>query len=631
MIPTIILIILLYLLPGYFFSYLFSGKLRKSPFFILFLSFLTVPILYTSLVSFHILSFLSFFISEVMFAVLCLTGSKKLGELQKVNLDEVIPPFSLSPWVVLLGISFFLLVMSPRLGLWQGYFPIGDDQHQIRKIVSLAESPNEPLFYHFPTTRLTIYYFNNVAPGLLTKFSGNFVKANQAWFIHVGLQTALILWLLVRIGGSLLKNNTQRFIFLFGITYFSGLEFYLYKLKGIGYIDQLEWWSDWVFSQSKIHMQISNPFNLFFWVPQHLMAALFVLVVFVFLKSSEKNKAAALIFLALLWAGILGNSAFIFISTAVVYGVYMLIELKRTRDFPGLAKFNLPIIFMALILSVKNLELFLTAEKGHYFVPMSNVFWFVNNSTIFGKLVNFSITIPLYLFVEFGVLFFVLIYALTRFSKDEEFKNKYLFFYIFVFLLPVIFVVKSLDDNNISMRSFIPVQIALAIFAAELFESWISNKKHLFVPLLILAVASLPSGIFDFSLRFAEQTKPVDEKNYALYKQIDQKLPLNSIILAPFGFEDKITALGHRFTFKDPVLFNATDREHTARSKIARYEGFNISDSSRIYKLLEDNQKTLKDFRFYSLSSLSYGDYIVSGERLISEGGISVYPVEVKF
>lgn len=631
MIITIILFLLLYFFPGYFFSLFFSGQLRRSYFFKLFLSFLVIPLLYSFLISFKILSLQNFLITDVVFAVVCLLISKKFDESQKINLDEISPNFKLSLPIILMSFSFFLLVMSPRLGLWQGYFPIGDDQHQIRKIVSIAESPDEPLFYHFPTTRLTIYYFNNVAPGLLTKFSNNFVKANQSWFIHVGLQTALILWLIIRIGGGLLKNNVQRFIFLFGVTYFSGLEFYLYKIKGLGYIDQLEWWGDWFIPQSKIHMQISNPFNLFFWVPQHLMAALFVLVVFVFIKSAESKKTAALVFLALLWANILGNSAFIFISTALVYALFELVKFYKNRDLAHLIRFNLPVVLLALLFSVKNIELFATAEKGRYFVFMANVFWFVSNSTFAGKIVNFSLTVPLYLSVEFGVLFFILIWSVYKFWKDRDFRDKYLFFYLFLLIFPVIFLVKSLDDDNISMRSFIPVQILLAIFAAEFTESWLSKGKYILGIFIILAVAALPSGLFDFFLRFNEQFKPTNEKNYEFYKQIDQKLPLNSVVLAPFGYEDKITALGHRFTFKDPLLFNATDKEHTAASQISKYSGFNVSNGTMVYELLKENWRTLKNFNFFTLSSFNHEAAVVSGEKLIESRGVSVYPVKIKF
>lgn len=631
MIFVFLLLPLLYIVPGYFTSRLFLGSLRRSPFFYLFISFLVVPFLYTLLILLKALNLASFVLSVTFYSGLCLAVSQKLSDAEKIDLDKVIPPFKTSPLTTLVAVSFFLFVMSPRLGLLRGYFPIGDDQHQVRKIVSIAVTPGEPLFYHFPTTRLTIYYFNNVAPGLLTKFSGNFAKANQSWFIHVALETALILWLLVRVGGSFLRNNTQRTIFLFGMTYFSGLEFFLYKFKGIGYIDQLEWWSDWFFPQSKIHMQITNPFNLFFWVPQHLLAALLVLVIFVFLKSPELNKKLSAVFLAVIWASLLGNSAFVFISAALVYAIYNLILLIQKKNLAALLKLNLPICILALVLSAKNLELFLTAEKGSYIVPIANVFWFLSNSTIWGKIINFSLTVPLYLFVELGALFLVLTASLIKFLKDPEFRNKYLFLYLFIFLLPVIFVVKSLDDDNISMRSFIPTQLALSLFAGEIFGPFIFRFKWAAAAFLLLAVISLPSGLFDFFLRFNEQFKPTQETNYAFYKKLDENLPLNSIVFAPFSFEDKITALGHRFTFKDPKLFNATDREHTARTKVEKYDGFSISDPTKIYKLLGENGNTLSDFQFYTMSRFNYGNNLISGDAVLTNGGLSVYPIKIKF
>jgi hypothetical protein len=568
-------------------------------------------------------------IIEGVFVLGCLLISRKFGGLISPNLDNVIPPFNFSVPIILLCASFFLLVMSSRLGLWQGYFPIGDDQHQIRKIVSVAESRNEPLFYNFPTTRLTIYYFNNVAPGLLTKFSGNFVKVNQSWFIHVGLQTALIIWMLARVGGGILKNNTQRLVFLFGVTYFSGLEFYLYKIKGLGYIDQLEWWSDWIIPQSKIHMQISNPFTLFFWVPQHLLATTFVLVIFVFLRSAERNKPGSLILLALIWAGILGNSAFVFLSTAIVYLAYTLIQLLKSRNLPSLVRFNLPIVLLAVALSLKNLELFVTAEKGHYFVPMLNVFWFVSGSTFWGKITNLFLTAPFYLFVEFGALFIILIYSIIKFVKDKNFRENYLFLYLFIFLLPVIFFVKSLDDNNISMRSFIPVQISLAIFMAEYFEELIRNKIREIIVISVVLALSLPSGLFDFGLRFAEQFKPAQGTNYKFYKWVDENLPLNSIVFTQYYYADNLSALGHRLTFKDPALFSATDSEHTARGKIRMYEGLNFAEPENIYKVVSANKDLFKDYYLYSMSRIR-SESVNGGDLLANVDGLSLYTVKIK-
>ena len=625
----VFLFLFLYFLLGLSLSRFFTGTLRNNVFFHLFISFLLLPLFYTMLISFKALNLWNFLILEIIFGLTCFWVSKRVRKESLVNTDDLSPPFRASR--ILLGFSFifFLMVMSPRLGLLSGFFPIGDDQHQIRKIVSIAESPADPLFYHFPTTRLTIYYFNNVAPGLLVKFSDNFIKANQAWFIHVGLLTVLLLWLIIRIGGSLFGNNLQRFVLFFFLTFFSGLEYYLYKFKGLTYVNQLEWWSDWFLPQSRLHTQISNPFNLFFWVPQHLLAGLYVLVIYLVLRSPQRTKMVSKVFLALLWAGILGNSAFIFISLIVVYALCTLTKILQEKNLIGQIKFNLPVMILALIFSLKNLELFITAEKGHYFVPMANVFWFLPNVTFLGKFVNLFLTIPLYFLVEFGVLFIVLIWALLKFVREEEFRRKYLFFYFYLLLLPLIFFIKTLDDNNISMRSFIPLQIGLGIFVAELVGRLPKSKKF-YVIFLLFMLMSLPSGISDFYRRLSEQFDPASSEPQGFYERIDNELPLNSIVLSPFGQEDKITALGHRFTFKSVTLFNATDREHTAASKIRDFEGLQLWEASGIRKVLLSNPSLSKDYHFYSLTRFDE-DWIESGNRLFEEGGLSVSPLKIKF
>lgn len=629
MILTILLLFLIYFVPGFSLSRIFFGRLKKSLFFYLFLSFLVVPLIYSFLVTFKILSLPSFVFAQLLFLLISFLIGQRMDPRRKINLDYLIPHFPLNFWLISLVFSFFLLVMSPRLGLWQGYLAIGDDQHQIRKTVSIAESDNEPLFYHFPTTRLTIYYSNNVAAGLLVKFSNNFLKANQAWFIHVGLQTALMLWLILRVGGSLLKNNFQRVFFVFGLTYFSGLEFFLYKFKGLGYIDQLEWWTDWLLPQSQIHMQITNPYNLFFWVPQHLFAGLLVLIIFIFLNNGEKNKLLSRLFLGIILASILGNSAFIFLSSVLVYAVYTLILLVRQKDLKLSFRFNLPIFLAATVFSAKNLELFLTAEKGHYFVWMANVFWFLPNSNFFNKLINLSLTVPLYLLVEFGFLFPVLIYSLVKFIRDRDFREHYLFLCIFIFLFPVIFFVKSLDDNNISMRSFIPIQILLSIFCAEFFSELKLGRAFKFILLVVFMFFSLPSGLFDFSLRLREQFNQGQKQELVYYKWIDRNLPLKSIIFARYSEVDKVSSVGHRFSFKDPELFSATDREHNARSQVSQYIGVNFGEGQNVYQFLKDNWSRFEEYGVYT--TFESGISRLPTTRLTEINGLSIYSAQIKF
>lgn len=619
--------LLLYFLPGWSFSRLFRGRLKNSPYFILFLSFLVLPVIYTLLLFFNQVNIWAFSLAALVFWLLCFCSTKTFFKEKTTDLETLIPTFKPSSAVLVSAVLFFLIVMSPRLGLWQGFFPIGDDQHQIRKIVSVAESPSEPLFYHFPTTRLTIYYFNNIGPGLWVRFSKNAVKVNQAWFIHLALETLILLWLIIRVGGSLFKTNFPRFIFFFALTFFSGLEFYLFKIKGLDSTNQLEWWSDWFWPKSQIHMQISNPSTLFFWVPQHLWAALLVLVTFILGRSTEKGKVLSQVFLAFLWTNILGNSAFVFLTSVLVYGFHLLIQSLTGKDFKKIIRENGLVFFLALFFSARNLILFATAEKSQYLVPMANVFWFANNSNFWGKVTNLSLTIPLYFLIEFGFLLLVLIWSLRRFRRDPVFREKYLFFYLFIFLMPVIFFVKALDDNNISMRAFIPAQIALALFAAELLNRPI--KKRLWQLTIAGGILlSLPSGLFDFSLRFREQFPAANDANYSFYQTLDRDLPLNSIVFGPYTEVGKISGLGHRLTFKDPNLFNATDREHTARSRVEKYDGLDLSSEEGIAEVLKGNFGIKREFRFYSLRPLS-GARVLTGKKLFSVGDLTLYPVSV--
>ena len=96
------------------------------------------------------------------------------------------------------------------------------------------------------------------------------------------------------------------------------------------------------------------------------------------------------------------------------------------------------------------------------------------------------------------------------------------------------------------------------------------------------------------------------------------------------GKEDKFTGLGHRFTFKSVTLFNATDREHTAASKIRDFEGLQLWEASGIRKVLLSNPSLSKDYHFYSLTRFDE-DWIESGNRLFEEGGLSVSPLKIKF
>ncbi len=142
----------------------------------------------------------SFIVLNAVYALSCLWATSRRDgacpvstKKSLIDLNKLLPNQKIDRHLLIVATVFFILVMAPRLGLLKGHFPIGDDFRQIPKVVSIAISPNEPLFPYFPITRLTIYYFNNVAPGLLVRLTDNLLKAHQAWFLHVAICTAVML------------------------------------------------------------------------------------------------------------------------------------------------------------------------------------------------------------------------------------------------------------------------------------------------------------------------------------------------------------------------------------------------------------------------------------------------------
>ena len=224
-----------FFLPGLSFSRIFSGSSRNNIFFWLLFSFLIVPFFYTFLAYINFLNSQSWVLLNLIFLLFILTLTK-LSPRFRFDMTNVLPKQETGRYgeftLFIISIVFLVMLTLPRGGLLQGRYPIGDDRHQMGKIVSVAASPDLPLFYRFPITKLTIYYFENIAPGLIVKFSDNIITANQAWFFFTLVQNVLMLWLINLLGKIFFTRTLPRVIILFFLTFIGGLEFYLAGWKG---------------------------------------------------------------------------------------------------------------------------------------------------------------------------------------------------------------------------------------------------------------------------------------------------------------------------------------------------------------------------------------------------------------
>src|SRR3989339_548437 len=125
----ILMIALIYFLPGFVLSQIMSGRVKNNPLFILFLSFIATPLTYMILTVYGDVSPLSFIGINALFIFLIFLFKTRYGP--TINLDAMIPRTRLTVPVVIVLTAFSLMNILPRLGLIKGYFPIGDDMHRI--------------------------------------------------------------------------------------------------------------------------------------------------------------------------------------------------------------------------------------------------------------------------------------------------------------------------------------------------------------------------------------------------------------------------------------------------------------------------------------------------------------------
>lgn len=601
----------IYYLPGYILGFIFTGSLRKNIFFSLFLSLIAVPFIYLFLAYFDRLSLVNWL---VFLSLLCLTmkflSSRFVKEL--IDTDQVFgeqkvverePPWLKKAFYLVVG-GFFFLVMIGKVGLPFDFMPVGDHKPQMQKVTAVALSPKLPLFYNYPISELTIYYFNNIPAGLMTKFTANFVRVNQSWFIHSTIATMVMLWLVVLLAKGQFGTWLQRLVLVFSVTWVSGLEFYLAALKG-QWSPHLEWWTDWIGFSPMLHTQISALFTLFYWVPQHLFGALLVIPLYFLITSRERKKLATLLFIALLLAAMVGYTVFVFITVAIVYTLYFLVRLvlKKEKSQPVIRE-NLLIGLAGGALALPMILLYAGAQKSSWFVVYANNFWFLPNDVFLFKIINIFLTALIFFAVELGPLLVTLAAGFVLFIKQKRFQDRFLFWGLFLYApLGVIFVVKALDDNNISMRALIPTQIALAVVSAWVigwaWQKWAKTKFriYLILGLWLFFLLPLPTTLYEGVARVQSSFIHPDP----IYKMIDQHLPVNSIILNTTRTDDDfIATLGHRFTFKPIVKYNVTDKEYVALGKIAPY---NLDQTDRPHweRLFWQKPEIRKNYHLYVL------------------------------
>ncbi len=553
---SIFLIFILYILPGHSLLMFFEKHIRYNLLYNLLASFIVLPIVYSFLAIFIDTSFKIFIFSIIILLLISYAISKKVKPLFLNHAFEL--PILKNFYLIIFIVLFLLLVMIPRTYLpLNKAISVGDDFKHLASIVSITSSDKFPANYNYPVSKLSYNYYIYTFPGLMTKYSGNIINVSTAWFDHIIIQTILSIVLVISFVFYKCKSIYGRAVSLLLFTLMGGYKFFLMAIRYLlthQLAGHLEWWFTWFPFTETINFQITSFYSLFLYVPQYLIAALFIIPVFFILFKAQENKMKYII-LAIIIAASLGYGTFTGLGVLTVVSLYFLLkvfkkimsgvknsldELKKLTIFClSLLFFSIPLFFIIDKVSIMSFKL------SKISVLSSIAPGVITNLT------DFILTIPFQLIVELGVIvIFCLIFLLLHRKKFLGSKENLFLFLALLLFIPAYFV-QSANNNDFGMRFIIPAQMSLFVFSGIVVDSFESKLRHnrlILTLLIILIIASMTNMAWEFIIR--ARWVIINDHLPSYFMEVDKATPLNSIVLSDKDDPLAISIYGHRLSLK---------------------------------------------------------------------------------
>ena len=486
---------------------------------------------------------------------------------------------------LLLAALLAAAVVSLRFGIFRGYESlIGDDHFHLSKLTSIAATGIPSLYARQPLFAFSYYDLDYVIPALLVRFSGGTVGIATAWVVHIGIQTLVISIFLSRLLFMYVRTRFSRLFGLLALHLGTGLDLvFLPLVEGLTHLDawpvSLMWFDGF--------MQITMPFSLYLWVPQHMLGMAVVgLIGYVTVERPLRGFAQA-VATALLTAALFKTSIFVFAGVVpglVIWHLYELLSGKgRIRHFVLLSTAAM----IACVLIFPSLIELLSKSSYLQFGMRSIVFldklWF-----------KYPLTALSYLFLEIGILLPTLLWAWIH---PHFFKRSHRFWLCLTvsFLLP--FVVRSPFYNDIAMRGAIPAQLAAVLVACTVLARWERTNRHLSITIVLiqLALTVLTVGT-EFYLRFTSR-EPFTIPQTARW--IARNVPPNALVF----YEQNTEQSSER-----AMLTESTHGQRMSYSHYPTIHDFLYTQT------LSDSWRCLPVVDLYNATSLcSIADYVPGG------------------
>lgn len=596
------LLLVLYLLPGFFLARLFQGRVRNHPLFWVLLSLLFNGTLYSFLAVRGAVTLLHWLLAGLLVLAPIYWISRKSGLSLSFapaveNYDGKAPQ---NLFLISLLALFFLLVSLTKFGIFIKRTPlVADDYSQIPKVVSIAAAPYSPKHFYYPLSNLSYYYYGQVAAGLLTRFSGNYVKANRAFAINFVIQLAASLYLIWLAAGYLFKNFFGKLFFLLPLTFFGGWEWLVSFLAGERdlFNKHLEYWPGAPPLREMPQISSFATFNI--WAPHHLFSALLLLFLFLLLFRASGHRCLKLSFLSLLIAGAVGFSFFSGLVLLATYLVFSLAASLRPRRFFPFLRETVLVLAGAIFLARPFLTVIGRRETVGLTLALSRL-GLLKGSSLLTEIFDFLISLPLYYFLELGLLFVGLLFAFFLVVK-RKFLTEEVFFWLIplVPLFLILFVKFSgVVDLDFVVRSR---STAGALLALAVFTGWAAERLPLRACFLLLVffLATTLSPVSEFVQNFK-----ITPRAYTFFSDLDRDLPLNALIFteqkaAPYFWPVPIFI--HRPTVKPNPFWDQVDLQYTGRFAPPP-DGLAGDDYASVKTFLFQHPVFLKDYEVYYLS-----------------------------
>ena len=446
------------------------------------------------------------------------------------TLRPLLPDFGALPnadriaWLV--AILLAAVVVTLRLGILQGYASqIWDDNFHLSKLTSIAATGLPSLHARQPLYPFIYYDLDYIAPALWVRYTSGAVGIPLAWVVHTCVQTFVVSLFLTRLMYIFAGSRMTRLFGLLALHTAAGLDLLflprlldLYRDQGWSYL-RLDHWSSRL-DLFDGYMEISMPITLHVWVPQHQLGLAILGLIFLLVTVGRQSGFMQMAGMAFLLAALFRTSVFVFLGALPGLALWYICSLwnarERLRQFLHLAFAALVAIVLifpfsdALFARRSFLEFGL---RSFAFLDIPGVPW-----------MNYPATAFIYLFLETGIPFIILLWLLLRPSMRVG-PTRFWFLTASALLIPL--VVQIRHTNDIAMRGVMPAQLALALIACYALTQLEAGRRGIAAAIVIAqSVVSLSTVGTELYFRFTDVRQPIPSTS----QWIAANAPLDSLV-----------------------------------------------------------------------------------------------------